>query len=83
MGGREEIFYKKSIITFDIETTSYVEDVKLENGKEKQIKHAFMYIGAIYNNGVISKYRKWEDIINYFDSALCSDLSRPSLVALK
>ena len=78
MSGREEIYYKKSIITFDIETTSYVEDVKLENGKTKTMKHAFMYIGAIYNNGVISKYRKWEDFISYFDSlsSLCSKNER-------
>ena len=78
MSGREEIYYKKSIITFDIETTSYVEEVKLENGKTKTMKHAFMYIGAIYNNGVISKYRKWEDFISYFDSlsSLCSKNER-------
>ena len=63
MNGKGKISYKKSILTFDIETTSYVEKVTLKNGKEKQIKHAFMYIGAIYNNGVISKYRKWEDFI--------------------
>ena len=77
-GKKEEIYYKKSIITFDIETTSYVENVKLENGKEKQIKHAFMYIGAIYNNGLISKYRTWEEIIKYFDSLdkLCSKKER-------
>ena len=77
-GKKEEIYYKKSIITFDIETTSYVENVKLENGKEKQIKHAFMYIGAIYNNGLISKYRTWEEIIKYFDSLnkLCSKNER-------
>lgn len=78
MGGKEEIFYKKSIITFDIETTSYIENVKLENGKQKQMKHAFMYIGAIYNNGVISKYRTWEEIIEYFNSLnkLCSKNER-------
>ena len=78
MNGKDKIRYKKSIITFDIETTSYVEDVKLKNGKKKQIKHAFMYIGAIYNNGVISKYRKWEDFISYFDSlsSLCSKNER-------
>ena len=51
---REKIYYKKSIITFDIETTSYVENVKQKNGKIREVKHAFMYIGAIYNNGVIS-----------------------------
>ena len=78
MRGREEIYYKKSIITFDIETTSYVEEVKLENGKTKTMKHAFMYIGAIYNNGVISKYRTWEEIISYFDSLnkICSKNER-------
>lgn len=79
MAGKNlKIYYKKSIITFDIETTSYVENVKLENGKEKQMKHAFMYIGAIYNNGVISKYRTWEEIIKYFDSLnkLCSKNER-------
>lgn len=78
VGKKEKIYYKKSIITFDIETTSYIENVKLKNGKEKQMKHAFMYIGAIYNNGVISKYRKWEDFISYFDSlsSLCSKNER-------
>lgn len=78
MSGKEKIYYKKSIITFDIETTSYIEKVKLENGKEKEVKHAFMYIGAIYNNGVISKYRKWEDFISYFDSLsnLCAKNER-------
>ena len=77
-GKKEKIYYKKSIITFDIETTSYVEDIKLKNGKTKTMKHAFMYIGAIYNNGIISKYRKWEDIISYFDSLnkLCSKNER-------
>ena len=78
VGKKEKTVYKKSIITFDIETTSYIENVKLKNGKEKQMKHAFMYIGAIYNNGVISKYRKWEDFISYFDSlsSLCSKNER-------
>ena len=37
MSGREEIYYKKSIITFDIETTSYIENVKLENGKRNKL----------------------------------------------
>ena len=51
-GKKEKIYYKKSIITFDIETTSYVENVKQKNGKIKEVKHAFMYIGA--------SYRDWE-----------------------
>ena len=78
VGKREKIYYKKSIITFDIETTSYVEEVKQKNGKIKEVKHAFMYIGAIYNNGVISKYRTWEEIISYFNSLnkICSKNER-------
>ena len=73
--------YKDSIITFDIETTSMEvpdNEKKSRTNKHKTKKYAFMYIGAIYNNGVIFKYRKWKDIVNYFDklSSLCKDDER-------
>lgn len=65
--------YKQSIITFDIETTSLVDykevhhrDGSIEEKPDK--KYAFMYIGAVYNTGIINYYRKWEDIRDYFDS---------------
>lgn len=65
--------YKKSILTFDIETTSLVDytevhhrDGSVETVPEK--KYAFMYIGAVYNSGIINYYRKWEEIRDYFDS---------------
>ena len=80
---KEKIIYKNQIITFDIETTSMViyKDKKHRDGtvtKEVDRKLAFMYIGAIYNSGVIFKYRKWEEIRTYFDnlSSLCKKNER-------
>lgn len=66
----EKIIYKDSIVTFDIETTSLVDETvritKRGTKKVEQKKYAFMYCGAVYNNGAIFHFRKWKEIKEYF-----------------
>lgn len=79
-GRRNRVTYNQSIITFDIETTSLVDEtvVTTKSGKVKKEpkKYAFMYCGAVYNNGIIFHFRKWDEIKNYFDSL--SRITKPN-----
>ena len=68
--------YKQNIISFDIETTSYVEykDVIHRDGtvtREVDRKYAWMYLADICEN-IANTYhhntfRNWKDVVAYFD----------------
>ena len=79
----KKMIYKPNVISFDIESTSittYKDKTHRDGSVTKEVdeKLAFMYVGAIYNNGVIFIYRTWKEIIKYFDSLsrLCGDNER-------
>lgn len=77
----QRIYYKDSIITFDTETTSLVEykEVNHRDGtttQEVDHKYAWMYMSAIYKDGMIFYQRTWEEVINVFDSL--SKMCRPN-----
>lgn len=64
--------YLPYILTFDIETTSYVEykNVKHRDGtttREVDKKYAWMWIAGIYDRGMHKYYRTWDEVKKYFD----------------
>lgn len=72
--------YKQSIISFDTETTSYVEYHNEGKKKIKMVpkKFAWMYCWAICNNGCIIEGRTWDEFKDYCDSLnrLCKSNER-------
>lgn len=69
----KNIKYRQSVISFDIETTSYVEykTVKHRDGtktKEVDRKHAWMYLADFCNEGIHFTYRTWNGVKEYLDS---------------
>lgn len=58
--------YFDKIVTFDIESTSYVVGNSKTN-KHKPKKYAWMYVAALSIDGVIKHFRSWKDVKEYFD----------------
>lgn len=67
---RKNYNYYNHAITFDIETSNITKTVKDENGKDQEVKFAFMYVWMMDLDGLLIVGRKWEEWL-----ALCEMIS--------